>query len=514
MLVIPGILANANKGTATAYKLSLINDTTSVIIYESDSLSSMMTYLSTYTISAPTTLQFNTSDTFPITSILTFNFSNGANLFRVKAKAGAVPIIDAQNALASVMLSSMSNFEWNGVNLHNANINDVAGCIVRHNANTINITYANMKFKRGYCAMRATGSQDGSGNTTAIIENMTIRDCVVEDTINGSFRLGNGDNPVITATSDFNSRTDAYYDMKNITIENVTLVDNFNKGPVTGYATGFMGMLILKKTLNLTVRNFVCNNTSESLFQIESGKNVLIDKMICDNFGCRGLSNQQGINITNVDGMTIKNTFVKPNADTIGKTLVNLVNIRDLNMYYNSIIYVNTGDIPINTDKLARVRLIGNLFKSSGSYNPCSIVFTRQYGYTPSIAQDLLAEDYNVFCSAGTYNVGLKIVDNITTPVAVNVEVQINTTGAKITPATYRSTYNLGANSAFVITTAITTTTRINPDATTSRPFYLSDASSGRNLVSSQQGGITIDCFGFTRTYPTDAGAADKDAIV
>ena len=514
MRAIHGIIANANKVAAAAsFKLTFKNTATNTVIYQDDSLSEMMSYIGSYAITAPMTLQFNTSDTFTVATPLEFSVSTANNLFTVKAITGQNPVIDGNNAMPTVILISMSNFVLDGVKVINADSFDTGGAIVRVNSNTRNITVKNTTFKGGYCALRATGVLDFSGNVTSYIDGLTITDCTVENTVNGSFRLGNGDAYGLPATSNFSLRTAGYYDMRNVTIQNIKLIDNFNKGVITGQAGGFMGMMILKRTLNLTVKNIICNNTSDSLLILEASTNVNINKLVCDNFGCRGVNNTQGIFITDGDGVTITNSIVKPNADGVGKIITAMVNVKELNAYHNTFAYINNGDVPFFADQMALVRLVGNIFKSSGASTPCNMSFTTANGYVPSIAQDLVEENYNVFCSDGSYNVNLKLYSSPTSGV-VDTEVQINATGSKITPATYRTNYNIGANSVFTTDTSVLFSSRTNPNSSTSYTMYVNEGKQGRNLIPSIQKLVDVDAFGFVRTFPTDAGATDRDAVV
>ncbi len=513
MGIIQGVIASANKRRGANYKLSLFNTSNGNKVVETDSLTDMMTYLASFPFNQPTTLQFNTSDTFTVTSNLAFNFSNAGRLFTVKAKTGQTPIIDGNNAIPTLLNIAMSNFVLDGIKFINGDLSNSAGALLRVNSSTNNITIKNTKFKRGYCALRATGVIDNSGNVSSYIDGLTIKDCTVEDMINGSFRIGNGDTFGLPASSNLSLRTSDYYDVKNVSIENITLIDNFNKGVITGQATGFMGMLILKRISDLTVKNVVCNNTSESILQINGCEKIVVDKVVVDNFGCRGLSNQQGIYIENTDGCTLTNTIVKANEDGVGKMVTGLYNVRGLKAYYNTFSYTNSSDTPFLAEKMAVVRLLGNIFKSSGYSNPCTMSFTTDNGYVPSLSQDLLEENYNVFCSDGSYNVNLKLYSSPTSG-AVDTEVQINSTGSKITPATYRTNYNLGNNSVFTTDTSVLFSTRTNPNSSTSNPVYISEGKQGRDLIPSIQKLVDVDALGFLRTYPTDAGATDRDAII
>ena len=516
MRAIHGIIANANKvGAAPAanFKLTFKNTATNAVIYQDDSLDAMMSFIGSYSITAPMTLQFNTSDTFTVATPLEFGFNNANNLFTAKAKTGQIPVINGNNAMPSVGIISMNNLVLDGVKFINADSTDSGGAIIRVLTNTRNITVKNVAFKGGYCAMRATGSLDNSGNVSSYIDGLTIKDCTVEDTVNGSFRLGNGDAYGLPATSNFSLRTTGYYDVRNVTIENIKLIDNFNKGVITGQSGGFMGMMILKRILNLTVKNVVCNNTSDSILILEASTNININKLVCNNFGFRGVSDTQGIYITDGDGVTITNSIVKANADGVGKIITGMFNVKGLNAYHNTFAYTNYNDTPFFADKLALVRLVGNIFKSSGASTPCTMSFTTANGYVPSIAQDLIEENYNVFCSDGTYNVNLTLFSSPTSGV-VDTEVQINSTGSKITPATYRSTYNKGANSVFTTDTSVLFSSRTNPDGSTSYPLYVDDTKQGRDLIPSIQKLVDVDAFGFVRTFPTDAGATDRDAVV
>lgn len=518
MPIIPGVHASANKFGAIVYNMTLKSTSTNAVIYETDVLATMVSFIQSYSaagnITAPTTLMFNTSFAHNITSPVAFNFANGANLFTVKAATGTYPLIRGNDTIPSIVVNSMSNLMWDGISCSNSDITDPSGCLIRNNSSTINTTYQNLTLKRGYCAIRATGVQDASGNATSIIEKLTVKNCTVEDTINGSFRFGNGDVGTIPGQTNFSVRTSAYYDMKNVVVQNIKLVDNFNKGPITDSTQGFSGILILKKILGLVVDNVTCTNTSEGLLSIESSANVSLDKVLAENFGFKGVINQQGLSVVNTIGITVKNIFMRPNNDTVGKTIMYCDNVKGLELYHNSCIFVNNNDVPFYANNMALLKMAGGLFKSSGSQNPCVILFTNANGYVPTIAQDLLLETGNVFCSGGTYNVNLEITERPQTVSSIDILVQVNTTGSKISPATYRSTYNLGANTLFPTDTEVSVSSRVNPNSTISPAFYLNDASVGRNSVPSQVGGVTTDVFGFIRTFPTDAGACDRDAVV
>ena len=89
--------------------------------------------------------------------------------------------------------------------------------------------------------------------------------------------------------------------------------------------------------------------------------------------------------------------------------------------------------------------------------------------------------------------------------------------GAILSTTGYTTTYTgYGVNTSFIDTEFITITTRTDPDTSTSPAYYLgaSDTSThGRNMISSSLDSMAaIDLRGYTRTYPTDAGAVDRDA--
>jgi len=479
-------------------------------LLDTDSLTEALEFLASHTFASNTTFQFNTSDEYIIEEKITIDFDNGIYDFIIKSIEGEKAIIDAENALGTLIEIKSSNVKMSQLKLQNADVTNTSGCIVRVDSNTENIELDYIHFKRGYCAVRATGVQDGVGNAVTIIDGLTITNFIVEDTVNGSFRLGNGvTSDPDNLNEDLASRTDSWYDMKNVTIANGELIDNFSKGNITGTSSKFHGLLLLKKILGLSVENVVCNNTAEGLIVIESSSNAVVDGILVDAFGTAGTSNISGISANYTDGFTLINACPTANADGIDKILLYATKTDNIRLYFNTLVANNSGDVPASLFECKNFGHVGNLYKNVNS-SPFNLYLRTDFGHTPSMS-DVLEDQYNVYCSGGEYNVN----GSIKSPGdVVNVELRNNTGGGRYTIATYFAAFGLGNGSLIPTGTDVLLGTRTDPDTTTSKPYYLTAGSVGRNIVPAAQHSILADARGYARTFPSDAGALDRDATV
>lgn len=496
MGVFSNTFSNYSSGAvASSTAISLYSGATK--IHDFGSWTEAETFMRSYTFVADTTLEINDPLTIDASAGVILNYTNGAHLFTLQGKDQVTVIFDGGRAINNVLESHMSNIVINNLTIQNGLLTADDGALLRQNPSTSNITITNINFKYGYCAMRATTS----------ISTLTIENCSVESTYYGSFRLGNP--PVgapVGGETDFSLRDNTFYDMHDIVIRNITLNDTYNKGLITGSDRKFDGLLIIKRTVNLTIENIVCNNTADSVLYLQHNYNLIVDRVICNAFGTAGVANTQGFYLQGQDIGVVSNYSALPNADAVVKTVLSYAYIRNVRFYHNSFIAVNTLDTPFGGTDGMLFRLRGNVFKSAGAINPCTIQFSLLNGYTPSIAQDVLEESDNVFCSIGNFNTNLQFRDKSAAP-TFTLSVRNSTTTNVVTPATYRSTYSgLGVNSFFPITTSTQFETIGSSNAN-----YLTASSIGRNIVASQIGSVTKDVYAKTRTYPTDAGATDRD---
>ena len=78
-------LVSSSSGISQGYKLTYKNSLTDEILFQSDDLSDMWSYIKGNPINGPRTLQFNTSDVFLLNETLFFAFNNQGHLFTVAA---------------------------------------------------------------------------------------------------------------------------------------------------------------------------------------------------------------------------------------------------------------------------------------------------------------------------------------------------------------------------------------------------------------------------------------------
>lgn len=496
---------NIMDASISVYKISVIENT-STILYENDSLNSVISYMTGLTITAPITIRFNTNDTHTMTGgHWNINYSNGSNLLTVKAAAGKSPTIDgqSQSGVYAVMTVGTDNFVWDGVNIINGYTSNTEDgrTIVRLSGYNLNITIKNCLIKQGYCGIRGT----------ELITGLTINDVTFQSINQGSIRVGyqvwtNGN-----MYEDFDSRPDYEYDIHDLLVYNIISIDNLSGGNVSGTTEPFGGFILIKGTKNCEVRDII---TTKSV-NIEESYNVLLNRIVNSNVYNTGIT----IRGEGTDNLTISNCFIKTlsgNTDT----MVYLNICRNLSLIHNSFIGINQFDT-LNIARIKRIlKVVGNLF--SFDYNtPFSAnIDTNTNGtpYSGSMITDFQVEHDNVIMDNNQYGDTLYIGNVLNGGVdALRVRVS-NYGGAILSTTGYTTTYTgYGVNTSFIDTEFITITTRTDPNTSTSPAYYLgsSDTSNhGRNMISSSVDSLAVtDLRGYTRTYPTDAGAVDRDAV-
>lgn len=488
--------------TTVAIAISVLVDGS--VVYENNSINSVITYLNGLTITAPTTVRFNTTATHqPTGGLWTLNYSNGANLFSVIAASGVSPTIDGQLLDDSVIVISMSNVLWDGVDVINAftSNTDAGGTIIRLSGNQSNITIQNCLLKLGFVGIRGTTD----------IDDLTIDNVVVQEVNGGSIRLGGGSFPDPDMFEDFDLRTSADYDMHNLVVTNITALDTLSGGNVPNTTQKFNNLIILKQTENITVENINSDGNDAALI-VEGSSNLLINALVAPNL------NNYGISVIGTDIVNISNNFLQSKVGTA----INLVYIdvaRNLTIVQNTVVGKNEFDSVVMVN-LRRILLVaGNLF-SGDYYSFYSFSIATDINgvtYEGSMAEDFQAENNNVIWNNNEFENSL-FVGNVLSAGTADLAVRVsNTFGGAILVATYQSTYSgYGVNSSFLDTGFVSLTTRTNPDSSTSPPYYLgasAPSSEGRNMIASQVSSLAvIDAAGYYRVYSTDAGAFDRDA--
>lgn len=494
-----------NTAPASSFKITVMQTSNSAVIYENDNIDTVMTYLNSYTASVPITVQFNDNTIHQPASggiSITTGLNNGSNIVTFRSKPGFRATIDGQLLSNTVVTINNSNITWDGIDVINAltGDSDTGGTIIRLSSNRSNLIVRNCTIKRGYVGIRGTTK----------ITNITIQNVIFQEINYGCIRIGGGSFTPSTKWEDFDARISADYDLYNVIIRDITALDTLAGGNVPGTTQKFSPLILVKQTEGVTIERVTATGAG-SVVSVEGSKNVLINRILSPS------TTQYGINVLASDVVTISNSFVKPVVGA-GSTYIYLDIIRDLKLVHNTFIYSNSSD-SIQITKARRVlKVVGNLFVNG--YNAgLAISFAADINgsaYTRSLANDFREEHDNVFVSEeGGYDHILALYG-----IAGGSDILVrksNTWSGAILDTTYRSTYpGYGVNSKFEDTDIITLVTRTNPDSSTSGPYYLgaSDTTTtGRNMITgpvSDEG--HYDYAGFVRSYPTDAGAFDRDA--
>lgn len=470
------------------------------LLYETESFSELETYLSTLTITGPVVVTLNSNDTFyPTGGRWEINYNNGDNLFTVKAGVGKNPIVDGDDLQAAVVTITKSNVVWDGVDVYHGDPLDEGGTNIRLSGNQSNVTIKNCLIKNGYVGIRGTDN----------LSNITIDNVIIEEVAAGSIRLGGNNFSSGDMYEDFDLRTSGEYDMHNITIRNITCLDTLNGGFVPGTSNKFSPLILIKMTENLTVENTIHTGQGAMMY-VETSTNVNLDKIKA--IDC----NSYGIALTGCDFVTISNSVCKAHP-TLGATLAYWDTVRNLSIIHNSFIGATIFD-NINTNKLSRVlKVVGNLFKFDyGTPFYVNIKSTiNGTPYTATIANDFQEEHDNVFGCNDSYSDTITITRVLS---GNNLRVrELNFNGTDILSlAQYQAAYpGYGVNTLLKTDNSVVVSTRVNPDTTTSHAVYITDGAPGRNMITSSVSGLaTKDADTFIRTYPTDCGAYDRDAVL
>jgi hypothetical protein len=452
-----------------AFKLSLITTATGAVIYETDSITTMITYMSTYTLVADTTLRFNTSDNFTISSTLDVVNNTAFTLTITTATTGFFPSIDGQNTVLTLFTISGGNIVVDGITFKNAVVQatDVGQMIFRIFGAFDNATIRNCTFSHGFCAIRGTDN----------LTNITIEDCKIFQVDSGGFRLGNGANP--------------FPDLTNLTITRCQFIDDLNGGVIpNGYGSRYNPIVLLKGASTVSVSNCIFEETQEGAIAIETSDPVTISNIQCYD---TGIANPADYMIK-VDGCTnviVQNCFVQANSAYTNGACLGIIFSSDIRVYYCSLVSPNTQGLSLLRSKVVE-EIAGNIIVN-GIYYPVD-----NTSYTGTIATDYQSENNDIMTAVDNFTSIIEILDT-TYSGTFRVTIEFS----PLPFADYQSVELRGQNSQIGLNSQVLITGAIN----TGRVVLPSPTSLGYKLVAAQISTITTDCTGTTRTYPTNAGA-------
>lgn len=455
------------------YKMSLITDSTGAVITETDSITTMFSYLSSNPLTANSTLRFNTSDNYVITTTLTLN-NNTAYTLTIRNIKGFNPSIDGNNTLDTLLSTTNGKLVFDGVIFKKALVqaSDIGQTIVRINggANARYITFKNCIFSHGYCGIRGT---DG-------IRDLTVQDCKFYQVSNCSLRIGNGANP--------------FPDLQDVIIERCFFRDDLNEAviPNGDGILKYQPLLLVKGCQNIRISNCIFKQTQENNIAIETSDTVIVENITTTDCGIAAPAAEM-IQISNSNIVTVRNCYIYPDANFTNNSL-GITYSSNIRIYYCSILSnpntASQGGLSLFRSKTV-LEIAGNII-NEGIYYPVN----NDAAYVGTLATDYVSEHDNVILISDDF-AGLIDISNLNIA-DIRVQIQFQTSFA-----TYQSTYSRGGNSVSGRSTGLL----ISGVRDTGDVFLLSPSSVGYKLVPSQISTITTDLSGKTRTYPTSPGA-------
>ncbi len=450
-------------------------------------------YIDDYVWTGNLFLEITSNDTIVLESTWVIDYDRNGFALVMYGTEGYRPRLSGGGVLESIVDITQNQVTFANVDFIDCDKENTGGCNIRLRSPCSLFVLQFSTISDGYCGIRGTGDQTGDGIAITILENFYCSDITFSRMKEGSVRLGNG---VTSDPSDYNTnwstRPVDWYDMSNIVFNNITLEDVDDLGTGGGFSTNLL--LLFKKINGLTVTNVTCNGTRAGVMSIESSYNVLVNRVYCDAFGFNGLSNQSGLLFNAVDKVYIKNTFVKPMADAVGKKIIYCNDSREIYFQFNTCIAVNSSDACCVTYHCKTHNLFGNLLMNLNT-QALDIFITNKHGNVGSMA-DITGDDYNMYVSNSEYNVNAQIAsaDNI-----VDVQLRNNTGGGKYNIASYFSTFGLGEHSLLPTGSVVTYVDNL-----------LTSDSTGYKRVVGAGDVESLDLFGATRTDPCNTGAVDN----
>lgn len=483
------------------YSISVLQG--AAVTYESNNIDDVIAHLNTFPIVSDVTVRFNDNTVHqPTGGQWIVTYENTSFMFKVLAAPGASPTIDGQLLNATVISIGSSNVIWDGVNVINAFTadTDTGGTIIRLQGYQSYVTIKNCLLRRGFVGIRGTTD----------ISNLNIENVTIEEVNYGSIRIGGGAFSNPDMYEDFDLRTSADYDMHNVSIKNVTVLDTLAGGNVPGTTQPFSPLILTKMTENISIDMVKASGTGSCVVN-ETSTNLSINGLFADE-----ISGGFGMSIQGTDFVTISNNFLKPKAGP-DVTMIYMNVARNISFIHNSFIGINQFD-NLNMSNLRRIlKVVGNLVSLDyeGPLYFGIAASVNGVAYTATMANDFQEEHDNVLWNNNQY-IDMLTVTRILSGSDLKVR-KSNTFGGAILDTTYVSTYaGYGVNTSFIDTGFVTLSTRINPDSSVSEACYLPDVyptSDGRNMILSSVSSIAeFDAGGYYRVYPTDAGAFDRDA--
>lgn len=483
--------------------ISVRRDSDNIQLATFNTIAEVKAYMSTFNFNTNISIIFNRDTTYTLGSRWTLNYANSNFTLTIKGKEGLAnyPLIDAGGLTSDIFRVGMSHIRIDRLKLRSgkyiadgaASGDNYSGALISQQASTTDTRYTNLILHQGMRGIRI-GAANGTNQPN--ISDVLIDKVVLTELTGIAIQVG-----ILNSISGQpEDRTDASYTLNNVIIRHVVLKDTKNQQLIEGSGARYSGQIQCRGINNLTLRDIDSDQNQRQPFFIVASKNVLIDRCKATNFSLNtGTGFKAAFHIESSEIITIQNSFAQQSFENVyilGSTRIRL--------YHNTF---DTKQANVRAVSLPDVRLIldiqGNIFAAKGdnTFNSClGISFYRGAGYIPSIANDFVSEQNNLFITASNI---LEFSGLDAGNTALSVRVAFPTTFAN-----YKSNYSRGQNSA------------VNPYSSLSfRELngvfgYLASNSVGRNFVNSEIAGISVDLANNLRFFPSSAGAYDGEELI
>lgn len=483
--------------------ISIRRDSDNLQLATFNTVEEVKTYMNTFNFNTNISIVLNSDSTYRLSSKWTLNYNNGAYTLTIKGKErlSSNPVIDGNGNISDIFRIAMSHVRIDRLKIRSGKYvadgaafgDNYSGALISQQANTSDIRYTNLILHQGMRGMRI-GAANGTNQPN--ISEVLIDQVVFTELTGIAIQVG-----IINSISGQpESRTDASYSLNNVIIRNVTVKDTKNQGFIENSGARYSGQVQCRGVNNLTLQDIVSDQNQKQPFYIIASKNVLIDRCKATNFSLNtGSGYKAAFHIESSELITIQNSFAQHTFEN-----VYILGSSGIKLYYNTF---DTQQASVRAVSMSDVRLVqdiqGNIIAAKGDniYNSCfGISFYRGAGYIPTIANDFVSEQNNLFIAQSNI-LEFSGLDAGNTPLSVRV-------AFPTTFANYKSNYARGQNSVVSPYSSLSFT-EVNGVY-----GYLASNSVGRNFVASQISSINVDLANHLRSYPSSAGAYDSGELI
>lgn len=481
--------------------ISVRRDSDNLQLATFNTIEEVKTYMNTFNFNTNISIVFNSDSTYSLSSKWTLNYNNGAYTLKIKGKDGlsSYPVIDGAGNVSDIFRVAMSHIRIDRLKLRSGKYNadgaafgdNYSGALISQQANTADTRYTNLILHQGMRGIRI-GAANGTNQPN--ISDVLIDQVVLTELTGIAIQVG-----IINSVSGQpESRTNASYTLNNVIIRNVVLNDTKNQELIEASGAKYSGQIQCRGINNLNLQDIVSDQNQRQPYYIVASKNVLIDRCKATNFSLNtGTGYKAAFHIESSELVTIQNSFAQHTFEN-----VYIYGSAGIKLYHNTF---DTQQATVRAVSMSEIRLVqdiqGNIIAAKGDspYSSCiGISFYRGAGYIPTIANDFVSEQNNLFIAASNI-LELSGLDAGNTPLSVRV-------AFSTTFANYKSNYSRGQNSV------VSPYSSLSFSEINGVYGYLASNSAGRNFVASQISGIDVDLAKNIRLFPGDAGAYDFGA--